>query len=59
MGYLERAALSALLYGVVIGFALGWGIAMLNAKPVDADLLRIQQQRNAWAQYQEAGEVQP
>lgn len=45
-----------LVFGVVIGFVLGWGFAVLN-ESVDPDLRRIQQQRNAWAQYQEAGEA--
>lgn len=40
-----------------LGFFLGALLVSTTRPPVDPDLRSIQQQRNAWAQYQEAGEA--
>lgn len=50
----EHGIFVASMFGGVIGILIGVLIVMLFRVPVDPDLRRIQQQRNAWSQYQEA-----
>jgi hypothetical protein len=44
----------AMLFGLVVGAILGTLVTHGFRPPVDEDLIRIQKQRNAWAQYTEA-----